>query len=77
AVAAPRGFWARMRARLRGGPPQPAPVADPTPVAEPRTEAASSPPARPTPRTVGDERSALNEALDSLGAAHHRPYSRA
>jgi hypothetical protein len=56
--------------------PQPEPVAvepEPDPVAlEPEPDASDGPPA------LGPERAlvVLDEALDALGAAHHRPFSR-
>jgi hypothetical protein len=77
AVEAPvhlRGFWGRIRARLRGGRPQPETHITPPAEAEPQAQAV--PPPEPRPRTLRDEPAALNEALDSLGRAHHRPYSR-
>jgi hypothetical protein len=63
--------------------PAPAPVPEPVPVAtappepEPVAEAPPEPAAPPEPeppRPTGEE--ALVAALDSLGMAHHRPYSR-
>jgi hypothetical protein len=61
----PRGFWARVFRRRPPEPPEPpapppAPV-DPTPL--PAIDAA-----------VGS--AVLGKALDTLGAAHHRPFSR-
>jgi hypothetical protein len=54
--------------------PEPGPVAVPEPVAEASAEPESAP--RPAPsQPTGEE--ALVAALDSLGKAHHRPYSRA
>jgi hypothetical protein len=44
------------------------------PVAEP---SATSPVAGPSSAVVPDTEAALAAALDSLGQAHHRPYSRA
>ncbi len=52
------------QARQHPLPPDPDPDPDPEPEPEP-------PPARPDPAEV------LNAALDSLGQAHHRPFSRA
>jgi hypothetical protein len=49
-------------------PPDPEPVAEATPQPEPEAEPAP-------PRPSGED--ALNAALESLGMAHHRPYSRA
>ncbi len=53
-------------------------VADPGPVAEAlaEPEPAPEPPAPPQPVAPAGEE-ALVAALDSLGMAHHRPYSRA
>jgi hypothetical protein len=63
------GFWARL---LRRRPPEPAPepiAAQPEPEPEPEAE--------PEPR-IDEERAvaALTTVLDTLGAAHHRPFSR-
>jgi hypothetical protein len=59
-----RGFWARMFRRpepeLPAAPPPPAPV-DPTPL--PAIDAATG-------------EAVLDRALDTLGSAHHRPFSR-
>jgi hypothetical protein len=52
------------------GPVAPEPVAEAESVAEPEPEPAAE--AEPTPDTLP----ALTSALDSLGAAHHRPFSR-
>lgn len=55
--------------------PEPIPAAEaplePEPVAEPTAEPATAP---EPPRLTGED--ALAAALDSLGMAHHRPYSR-
>jgi len=79
-----RPRFARLRAFLRG--PEPAadsPAVDPPlettppPVAE-APAAAEPPPATQEPLGEGsDAQAALAAALDSLGQAHHRPYSRA
>ena len=79
-----RPRFARLRAFLRG--PEPAadsPAVDPPlettppPVAE-APAAADPPPATQEPLGEGsDAQAALAAALDSLGQAHHRPYSRA
>jgi hypothetical protein len=64
AEAAPRGFWARLLRRPVPPPPAPPPVpvaADPGPL--PAIDAATG-------------EAVLGKALDSLGAAHHRPFSR-
>jgi hypothetical protein len=67
----PRGPLARLFGLLRRRPapePEPAALQDP-PAATERVED------RPPP--VGLELMALEQALDSLGQAHHRPFSRA
>ena len=85
-----RPRFARLRAFLRG--PEPAadspavdppleakspPVAEAPPAADP-PPAAEPPPAPEEPVGEGsDAQAALAAALDSLGQAHHRPYSRA
>jgi hypothetical protein len=73
--AAPPGFFARLRTRWRRAEPEPAPE----PVAvEPEPESPPSEP-EPEPEPTLDERrtaEALTAVLDSLGAAHHRPFSR-
>lgn len=53
--------------------PQPVPVAEPPPEAEP-VPVAEAPPQRQSGPLAGED--ALVAALDSLGMAHHRPYSR-
>jgi hypothetical protein len=61
---APQGFWARLFRRPPAAPPAPPPApvaADPGPL--PAIDAAT-----------GEE--VLGRALDTLGAAHHRPFSR-
>jgi len=59
--------WRRRRSRAVAVAPLPAPVAEPEPPA----------PVAP-PEPVDDETlELLSQALDSLGQAHHRPYSRA
>ena len=68
----PPRLWARLRARLRR-PPEPAVVAQaeaPAPDAPAERE-----PDPEAPRS--DAAAALQGALESLGQAHHRPYSRA
>jgi hypothetical protein len=62
------------------------PAPEPNPVEPPAAEAVSQPaepppqPAEPQPHPsaiASDEaRAALDSMLDSLGSAHHRPYSR-
>jgi outer membrane biosynthesis protein TonB len=62
--------------------PEPEPVAEtpaqpePEPVAVTPEPVAEAPEPEPEPAPVGGEE-ALVAALDSLGMAHHRPYSRA
>ena len=85
-----RRRFPRLRAFLRG--PQPAePVLDtvepppeaapaqPEPMssAEPEPMSPAEPVAEPSATVAPDADAALAAALDSLGAAHHRPYSRA
>ena len=78
----PRRRFARLRAFLRG--PEPSAEPPPTP-AEADTPAVAEvePPLTVVAETPADERpgsateAALAAALDSLGQAHHRPYSRA
>jgi len=64
----PRGFWARLRRRR---PAEPAPEAPPPPPA-PAVAAASG--AAPISDTAA--LCVLTDALDALGRAHHRPFSR-
>lgn len=66
AEPAPQGFWARLF--RRPVPVPPAPVPAPVPVA-----------ADPGPLPAIDAatgEAVLGKALDALGAAHHRPFSR-
>jgi len=84
--SAPRpGFLARLFARLRGRPdppaqpepeePEPIPVQpEPEPVRL-VPDGIPDPPQDPTGEL--DPQEALHAALDSLGQAHHRPFSRA
>jgi hypothetical protein len=63
-AAPPQGFWARLFRRPAPAPPAPPPVpvaADPGPL--PAIDAATG-------------EAVLGKALDALGAAHHRPFSR-
>ncbi len=82
---APRGRFARLLARFGARPaPVPVPVEadpalhsepEPEPEREPESEERRSKPAPvPVARADGNP---LDTALDSLGSAHHRPYSRA
>ena len=64
--AAPRGFWARLLRR-------PAPV--PAPAPPPPAPAAADPGPLPAIDAATGE-AVLGRALDTLGAAHHRPFSR-
>ncbi|MGO9898471.1 MAG: hypothetical protein ACLP0J_01985 [Solirubrobacteraceae bacterium] len=88
----PRFFqrlFARRRARARPAPvavvvAEPMAVVEPEPVveAEPAAVAVSDPPVEPRAEfdpvasAEFDPETALTEALDSLGRAHHRPFSR-
>jgi hypothetical protein len=88
----PPGLWARLRRRFRTAPPPPEPepelpeppvaveappieveaaVTKPQPDLTPPEPEPDPTPPRPDPAEV------LNAALDSLGQAHHRPFSRA
>jgi hypothetical protein len=78
--------FARLRAFWRGEPlPAPEPSSEVPPVEEPPAEdpplaaAIEAPLAEPeiAPPAVSETEAALTAALDSLGQAHHRPYSRA
>jgi hypothetical protein len=55
---------------------EPEPVPAPEPQPAPAAEAPEEPEADPPP-AVAIELTALEQALDSLGQAHHRPFSRA
>lgn len=68
-----RGLLARFR-RMFAPPQQPAPAVQQPPAAP---EPAPAPPPAPGPEPRADLEPALNAALDSLGQAHHRPFSRA
>ena len=70
-----RGFFARLF-RRRAPEPEPEPEPEPQPVAaKPEPEPAPAPEPEPA---IAEERAvaALTGVLDSLGAAHHRPFSR-
>ena len=89
---APRpGFFARLFGRRRGAekprvdgnsdpvPPDPEAADDPPAAALPTRRRQVSAPPQPDPEPPAPpapQASALVEALDSLGRAHHRPYSR-
>jgi len=61
------GFWGRM---FRRRPPEPQSEPEPEPVAE-------APPPEPLPAIQAAAGAAvLASALDALGSAHHRPFSR-
>jgi hypothetical protein len=66
-AAAPRGFWARL---LRRPAPEPAPAPPPPPA-----PVAADPGPLPAIDAATGE-AVLGRALDTLGAAHHRPFSR-
>ena len=85
AAAPPRGggLLARLLGIFRSQPapvPPPAamPAPAPAPVIERVPEPAPQPPAEPTPAAeeLADAVAVLDAALDSLGQAHHRPFSR-
>src|SRR5215218_6767264 len=60
----PRGFWARLLRRPAPEPPAPPPAPEPVdPGPLPAIDAATG-------------EAVLGRALDTLGAAHHRPFSR-
>jgi hypothetical protein len=69
-----RRRFARFRALLRGPEPARDPEAVEAPPEPEPVEAASEP--EPAP-AMSETEAALAAALDSLGQAHHRPYSRA
>ena len=107
AASAPRGLFARLMTRFRGGAteiaadqatvepgsePQESVAPEPdgsvasepepeTPVVELEPEPGPEPPAaeavEPVAKAAPEGEAALAAALDSLGRAHHRPYSRA
>ena len=64
-----RRRFARLFARRRPAEPPPEPAAVDPPAPEPPSEL--------PPAAADDTEAALTAALDSLGQAHHRPYSRA
>ncbi len=73
-----QGFLRRLfGGRVRSAPPQdPPPTATEAPVAEPPIVSASEPEPEPEPAAPVPEAAVLVNALDSLGAAHRRPFSR-
>jgi hypothetical protein len=86
------GRWTRLWSRMRRRPapadailvvrpveqePAPEPGPEPEPVAAAPVEPEPAPPPEPEPEPVDEELlSLLKAALDSLGTAHHRPFSR-
>lgn len=75
APAAPRRGWlARLFARRSAPAPAPEPAAAaPSPEPDPAPPPPEEPVAEQPPDPLAD---ALTSALDSLGSAHHRPFSR-
>jgi hypothetical protein len=81
-----RGLFARLMGRWRPVPAEPEPAAEEEPaveepvaeeaVAEEELPARLTPDPEPQPEPDPDTLTALSSALDSLGAAHHRPFSR-
>lgn len=69
----PRRFT-RLLAFLRGRPPSAEAEPPPTVDAEPQSSGVPEPPAGDAP--ASDTEAVLAAALDSLGQAHHRPFSR-
>ena len=70
-VAPPRqSWWSRFRRRRAPEPVAPAPAPEPEPVV---AEAAPPPPPALDPEKA---EATLTGVLDTLGAAHHRPFSR-
>jgi hypothetical protein len=88
AEPAKRGFFARMFGRravapvavaVAVAPPEPEATPEPEPVVVPPEPVAvvAEPEPEPEPALAAeDAQTALASALDSLGAAHHRPFSR-
>ncbi len=73
AAERPRGLMARLAGLFRPAEPRAF-----FPAAEPPAPVAPPDPPAPAAATVGPDHTAvLTAALDSLGAAHHRPFSRA
>jgi hypothetical protein len=80
----PRRRFARVRAFFRGRPdepdvglaevPEPEPPAPEPPAPDPEPPVPEPAPEPPLPHAI---EATLSAALDSLGRAHHRPYSRA
>jgi hypothetical protein len=81
-AAAGPGFFARLFGRWRSRPAPPVTEADPAEepewvLAEPEPAAAAEARGAPEAERPPDAEAVLVAALDSLGQAHHRPYSRA
>jgi outer membrane biosynthesis protein TonB len=62
--------------------PEPAPEPEPEPEPEPQPEPEPLPDPEPAPeapeqRDTSNEQQVLENVLDTLGQAHHRPFSRA
>jgi hypothetical protein len=74
-----RRFFGRLLRRLRARTPAPEPelAAPPKPEPAPRVEPEPVTPPEPVAGSSSSGEDALAAALDSLGRAHHRPYSRA
>ena len=58
-------------------PAEPEPEPEPLPDPEPAPTAETQPEQRATSNEQRDEQQILEHALDQLGQAHHRPFSRA
>jgi hypothetical protein len=75
------GLFARLRRAFKGGRATDAAGSQPPPAVNPQPEVESPPEADPSPgihTTLAiNADAALAAALDSLGQAHHRPFSRA
>jgi hypothetical protein len=85
------GFWKRLFGRHRPVEvaevlpgPEPTPVPDPSPIPEPPAPEPApptplpdpTPPVEPDPTPPPEIAAVLTNALDQLGSAHHRPFSR-
>ena len=67
------GFFARLFA---WGPKEEPVAAAPEAIAEPAPEPEPEPQAEPQPDGALEAQAVLEEALEALGSAHHRPFSR-
>ena len=65
------GFFARLFA---WGPREVPVAAEPEPPPEPEPEPVAEP--EPEPSAAVEAQAVLEEALEALGSAHHRPFSR-